>query len=139
MEREITRMLDDDSIRKPRVLRFFRDYFDHDLGGYICKDNAAQARTGAPQDNTHYRAMFNATASTDRLIELILEEDKDVLRELLTTQKVVAEKSDNIYFGRKRTPEERAIAVAARKKARRRDRQKNRCRVEIAGYDRLPV
>ena len=39
-------MLDDESIRKPRVLRFFRDFFDYDLGGYICKDTAALAKTG---------------------------------------------------------------------------------------------
>ena len=35
VEREITRMLADERIRKPRVLRFFRDFFDYDLGGYI--------------------------------------------------------------------------------------------------------
>jgi len=118
VEREVTRMLNDDSIRKPRVLRFFRDYFDHDLGGYICKDANALASTGVSnRGNGHYRAMFDATASTDRLIELILEEDKDVFRELLTTNKVVATNSDNTYFGRKYTPEERAAAVAAKKKA----------------------
>ena len=32
VEREVSRMLADDRIRKPRILRFFRDYFDHDLG-----------------------------------------------------------------------------------------------------------
>ena len=99
VEREVTRMLEDDSIRKPRILRFFRDFFDHDLGGYICKDNKAQATTGAPTGTSHYRAMFDATASTDRLIELILEEDKDVLKQLLTTDKVVATPNDKIYFG----------------------------------------
>ncbi|MEM7014274.1 MAG: DUF1588 domain-containing protein, partial [Verrucomicrobiota bacterium] len=115
VEREITRMLADESFRKPRVLRFFRDYFDHDLGGYICKDNAAQGSTGAPTGNSHFRAMFDATASTDRLIELILEEDKDVLRQLLTTQKVVATNADKTYFGRKHTPEERKEATARKK------------------------
>ena len=34
--------------------------------------------------------MFDATASTDRLIGLVLKEDKDVLKQLLTTDKVVA-------------------------------------------------
>ncbi|MDF1863063.1 MAG: DUF1588 domain-containing protein [Verrucomicrobiales bacterium] len=116
VKREVTRMLADDSIRKPRILRFFRDYFDHDLAGYICKDNKAQATTGAPAGNTHFRAMFDAAASTDRLIELILEEDKDVLNQLLTTQQVVVTGSDRIYFGRKLTPEERKVA-SARKKA----------------------
>jgi hypothetical protein len=116
VQREVARMLDDDRIRKPRILRFFRDFFDHDLAGYICKDTAALAKTGISNRGTsHFRAMFDAAASTDRLIELILEEDKDVLKQLLTTQKVVATKSDNTYFGRKRTPEERVAAIAEKK------------------------
>ncbi len=118
VRREVTRMLADDNLRKPRVLRFFRDFFDYDLGGYICKDNAALARTGvSTRGNSHYRAMFDATASTDRLIELILEKDKDVLKELLTTQQIVAAGNDRTYFGRKNNPEERAAATAAIKKA----------------------
>tara|TARA_R110002096_G_scaffold29509_5_gene88959 strand:+ start:23422 stop:26028 length:2607 start_codon:yes stop_codon:yes gene_type:complete len=115
VEREVTRMLADDSIRKPRILRFFRDFFDYDLAGYICKDSKAQTATGAPVGNAHYRSMFDAAASTDRLIELILEEDKEVLKELLTTQKVVVTNSDKTYFGRKHTPEERRAATAAKK------------------------
>jgi len=118
VRREVVRMLNDDSIRKPRVLRFFRDFFDHDLGGYICKDTRALAATGVSTRGTsHYRAMFDAAASTDRLIELILDEDKDVLKRLLTTDKVVATRTDHTYFGRKRTKEEVAAAVAAAKKA----------------------
>ena len=61
--------------------------------------------------------MFDATASTDRLIELILDEDKDVLKQMLTTTKVVATNTDRTYFGRKNSPEERKVAEAARKKA----------------------
>ena len=118
VKREVERMLADDSIRKPRILRFFRDYFDYDLGGYICKDSKALADTGASnRGQSHYRAMFDAAASTDRLIELILQEDKDVLKQLLTTDKVVATKADSVYFGRKRSREERAASVAAEKKA----------------------
>ncbi|HIE98759.1 MAG TPA: DUF1588 domain-containing protein [Planctomycetes bacterium] len=118
VKREVERMLADDSIRKPRILRFFRDYFDYDRGGYICKDSKALADTGVSNTGTsHYRAMFDATASTDRLIELILQEDKDVLKQLLTTDKVVATKTDNVYFGRKHTPEERQASVTAAKKA----------------------
>ena len=118
VNREVERMLADASVRKPRVLRFFRDYFDHDLGGYICKDSKALGETGASNRGaSHYRAMFDATASTDRLIELILQEDKDVLKQLLTTDKVVVTRTDNVYFGRKRTKEEVAESVAAAKKA----------------------
>lgn len=116
VEREVRRMLDDDQIRKPRILRFFRDFFDYDIGGYICKDTAALAKTGvSTRGVSHYRAMFDATASTDRLIELILEEDRDVLRELLTTQKVVATRVDQTYFGRQHTPEEVEVAKAEKK------------------------
>jgi len=97
VKREVERMLADPSIRKPRVLQFFRDYFDYDLGGYICKDAKALRDSGA--DKTHYRSMFEATASTDRLVELVLEQDKEVLKQLLTTNKVVATKQDNLYFG----------------------------------------
>ena len=119
VRREIERMLSDDSVRKPRILRFFRDYFDYDLGGYICKDTEALKRTGI---NTrfakyHYRAMFDATASTDRLVELVLEEDKDVLKQLLTTDKVVAYPTDSVYFGRQRTDKETKAADAKAKKA----------------------
>lgn len=118
VKREVERMLADDSIRKPRVLRFFRDYFDYDLGGYICKDSKALADTGASnRGQSHYRAMFDAAASTDRLIELILQEDKDVFKQLLTTNKVVATKADRVYFGSQRTKEEIATSVAAAKKA----------------------
>ncbi|MBL8825486.1 MAG: DUF1588 domain-containing protein [Planctomycetaceae bacterium] len=118
VRREVERMLADDSIRKPRVLQFFRDYFDCDRGGYICKDARSLAATGIGNQEAHYSAMFDAAASTDRLIELILEEDKDVLKQLLTTDKVIATKADNIYFGERRTQEEvrKAMAAAAAKK-----------------------
>jgi len=131
VEREVDRMLSDESIRKPRVLRFFRDYFDYDLGGYICKDSKALGQTGASNRGTsHYRAMFDATASTDRLVELILEEDKDVLKQLLTTNKVVATNSDRIYYGKQNTKEERAASVAAAKKAEEEQVKKETAQVE---------
>ncbi|QDT89917.1 DUF1588 domain-containing protein [Gimesia algae] len=118
VKREITRMLADNSIRKPRIVRFFRDYFDYDLGGYICKDARALAKTGVSnRGQAHYRAMFDATASTDRLIELILKEDKDVLKQLLTTERVVATKADKIYFGKRRSRAEEVASIAAARKA----------------------
>ena len=118
VRREVKRMLSDDSIRKPRLLQFFRDYFDYDQGGYICKDSRALAATGAPtRGASHYRAMFDAMASTDRLIEHVLARDRDVFRTLLTTNEVVVTGADRVYFGRLRTREETRVAVAeARKK-----------------------
>lgn len=131
VKREVERMLADDSIRKPRILRFFRDYFDYDRGGYICKDTRALADTGVSTRGTsHYRAMFDATASTDRLVELILQEDHDVFRQLLTTDKVVATRTDNIYFGRKRTPEERKASIEAAKIAAAEQKEKDAAEVE---------
>ena len=125
VKREVERMLADSSIRKPRILQFFRDYFDYDRGGYICKDSRALAQTGASnRGQSHYRAMFDATASTDRLIELILEADENVLKELLTTRNVVATGADRTYFGSKRSPGERQAAVAAQRKADREAAQK---------------
>lgn len=117
VRREVQRVLADDSIRKPRILQFFRDYFDYDLGGYICKDSAALGRAGVSNRGTaHYRAMFDATASTDRLVEIILSNDRDVLKELLTTDLAIATKADAVYLGKKNTPDERKASVEAEKR-----------------------
>ncbi|QDU73672.1 hypothetical protein Pan97_06700 [Bremerella volcania] len=116
VKREVERILADDSIRKPRILQFFRDYFDYDLGGYICKDTKALADTGVAGGQGYYLSMFDATASTDRLVELILEEDKDVLKQLLTTDKVIATKSDNTFFGERLSRQETAKSIAEAKK-----------------------
>ena len=122
VKREVTRMLADDSIRKPRLLRFFRDFFDHDLGGYVCKDTTELAKAGPvvfanSKVVGYYFGMFTAAASTDRLIELILQEDQDVLRELLTTDKVVVGRRDKFFFGRENTPAEVDASVEAAKQA----------------------
>lgn len=106
VEREVVRILADDSIRKPRILQFFREYFDYDRAGSICKDNQARLNAGGDsKPQTYYRAVIAMTASTDRLVELILHEDKDVLRELLTTQRVVFDKGDAAYFGEYLSPD----------------------------------
>ncbi len=136
VRREIERMLVDDSVRKPRILQFFRDYFDYDLGAYICKDSKALADTGAgKREESHYRAMFDATASTDRLIELVLEEDKDVLKQLLTTDKVVATKEDNLYFGEQRSRKEAQASAAAEKKAESTDKKNSNVNHAVSQAD----
>jgi len=88
VKREVSRILADPSIRKPRILQFFREYFDYDIAGRICKDATALRKAGN-RDNNYYPVMFGMAASTDRLVELILEEDRQVLKELLTTDRVV--------------------------------------------------
>jgi len=100
-KREVVRILNDDSIRKPRVLQFFREYFDYDRAGGVCKDAKALVNAGGEaKAENHYRAMVGMTANTDRLIEIILEQDKNVLFELLTTDRVVFNNvRDARYFG----------------------------------------
>lgn len=99
--REVQRLLADDSIRKPRLLQFFREYFEYDVASTICKDNQAMLKAGGTnRAQDYFRAMVSQTAHTDRLVELILAEDKDVLAELLTTNRVVVDpKQDAPYFG----------------------------------------
>ncbi len=101
VKREVTRILNDECIRKPRVLQFFREYFDYDRAGGVCKDARALINAGGDvKPESHYRAMFGMTANTDRLIEIILEQDRNVLSELLTTERVVYNPlSDARYFG----------------------------------------
>lgn len=126
---QLERILGDESIRKPRVLRFFREFFDYDLGGYICKDNRALQDTGV-NTGGHYRAMFDATASTDRLIEEIVRGDQDVLQELLTTQQVVTSNVDKVYFGRRRTKEEVTASEDAAKLAAKQAAEKAKAELE---------
>ncbi len=101
VHREVVRILNDDRIRKPRILQFFREYFDYDRAGSICKDTQSLLAAGADsKSQNYYRAMFAMTAQTDRLVEWVLQQDKNVLRELLTTDRVVVNPAtDAPYFG----------------------------------------
>jgi hypothetical protein len=97
VRREVTRILSDESIRKPRILQFFHEYFDYDLAGGVCKDAKALSKAGGGRN--HPNVMFGMTASVDRLIELIVQEDKQVLKELLTTDRVILDPgNDHLYF-----------------------------------------
>ncbi|MEO1834844.1 MAG: DUF1588 domain-containing protein [Akkermansiaceae bacterium] len=97
IRREVSRILSDESIRKPRILQFFHEYFDYDLAGGVCKDAKALSKAGG--GGNHPNVMFGMTASVDRLIELIVQEDKQVLKELLTTDRVILDTgNDHRYF-----------------------------------------
>ncbi len=73
----VKRMLDDPKFTKPRILRFFREYFEYGKATEVFKDakafNGHDART--------------LIADADRLVEHVLEQDRQVLFELLTTRK----------------------------------------------------
>ncbi len=97
VRREVTRILNDDSIRKPRILQFFRDYFDYDLGAKVCKDEKALRSAGV--DKPINGIMLDANRSMDRLVEHILADDRDVLKRLLTTHETVLSKDEHLLYG----------------------------------------
>ncbi len=101
VKREVTRILNDDSIRKPVILRFFREYFDYDLASKVDKDDNLLIKAGGlDRSKSHRYLMVDMTTNTDRLVELILEEDKNVLFELLTTGRAILPEDprDEAYF-----------------------------------------
>lgn len=73
--REVTRILETEKIQKPRIIRFFREYFGYHNAPEVFKDSKL---------NPHHRADI-LVRDTERLINWILERDQHVLRELLTT------------------------------------------------------
>lgn len=82
VHKQVTRILEDDSIAKPRIVRFFREYFGYDPAPEVFKDEATQKAHGI----ANWEPTFFVT-DADRLIGWVLNNDKDVLRELLTTNK----------------------------------------------------
>lgn len=75
--REVARLLADPKTEKPRILRFFREYFGYAEAVNVFKNE---------KDFPGHKAQV-LVQDTDRLIETILAADKDVFRELLTTDK----------------------------------------------------
>ncbi len=71
----VRRILDDPKIEKPRLLRFFREYFEYGKAVDVFKDR--------PDGFRHEPAVL--VADTDRLVGHVLAEDRDVLGRLLTT------------------------------------------------------
>lgn len=75
--RQVRRLLDNPKIEKPRILRFFREYFGYDAAAEVFKND---------RDNPEHDARV-LVEDTDRLVLYVLEQDRNVLRELLTTNK----------------------------------------------------
>lgn len=73
----VQRILADDKIAKPRILGFFREYFEYGGAVDVFKDIALN-RNHSPEV---------LVSDTDRLIMHIYDQDNEVLRELLTTNK----------------------------------------------------
>jgi hypothetical protein len=73
--REVERLLHDESIEKPRILRFFREYFEYTRATEIFKDGRIRK---------HYMPE-QLVEDADALVLAALADDRDVLRRLLTT------------------------------------------------------
>lgn len=85
---QVLRLLNDQSIAKPRILRFFQEYFGYTKAIEVFKDSATRKAAGFRGKNDWHPDFF--VSDTDRLIEWILAKDRDVLAELLTTSKTFA-------------------------------------------------
>jgi hypothetical protein len=83
VEAHVQRILLDPEIAKPRVLRFFQEYFGYTSAIDVFKDSETRKAAGFRGKNDWHPNFF--VSDTDRLIEWILARDKNVLRELLTT------------------------------------------------------
>lgn len=77
VKQEVERILEDDKIAKPRILGFFREYFEYGGAVDVFKDIALN-RNHAPDV---------LVSDTDQLVMDIYHQDKNVLRELLTTNR----------------------------------------------------
>jgi len=82
---QVERILQDPAIRKTRVLRFFREYFGYHLAPGVFKDEATLKKHGLLLRHSWSPEFFVSDA--DRLVLDVLANDRDVLRELLTTSR----------------------------------------------------
>ncbi|MEQ8786817.1 MAG: DUF1588 domain-containing protein [Pirellulaceae bacterium] len=79
--REVARILDDESIEKPRILRFFHEFFGYHRAPQVFKD---EARFGRQYDRS--KTPEQLVQDADTLVLHILRRDRNVLAELLTTE-----------------------------------------------------
>jgi hypothetical protein len=83
VERQIQRMFADPKLDKTRLPRFFREYFGYDKATDVFKEaNGGGAAVDHPGHDPRI-----LVEDTDRLVQYILDQDREVLRELLTTSK----------------------------------------------------
>ena len=85
VRREVRRILDDPQIEKPRILRFFQEYFGYPEAVNIFKD--AHIIKAADVGDFRAPVIERMVHDTDQLVLHVLEKDRHVLRELLTIRK----------------------------------------------------
>jgi mono/diheme cytochrome c family protein len=87
--REVARYWDHPGIEKPRILRFFHEFFGYDAAPGVFKD---EVRFGKDYRKVPERLVEDA----DTLVMHIVKQDQNVLAELLTTEKYfVSHSGDN--------------------------------------------
>ncbi len=97
VEAAVRKLLDDPKSEKPRILRFFREYFGYAGADDVFKD---------PKDNPEHEAR-PLIEDTDRLVLYVVDRDQQVLKELLTTNKSFVAHKQAAELKKKRA-EERA-------------------------------
>ena len=78
---QVARILQNDAINKPRILRFFQEFFGYTRAHKVFKDENRSG--GFAYYGENYPAMYEKDA--DFFVMNILEKDKDVFRQLLTS------------------------------------------------------
>lgn len=78
---QVARILQDDAIDKPRILRFFQEFFGYSQAHKVFKDEDRSG--GFAYYGENYPAMYEKDA--DFFVMNILEKDTDVFRQLLTS------------------------------------------------------
>ena len=72
-----TRIWEKDRIKKPRILKFFHEFFGYDQAGLVFKGD----RAGKEFATNHL------VKDADDLVQHVVDRDRDVLKELLTTDR----------------------------------------------------
>lgn len=73
----VKKMFADEKLRRPRILRFFHEFFEYPKALEVFKNR---------NEFPHHKAQV-LVSDTDNLVRWILERDQEVLRELLTTNR----------------------------------------------------
>lgn len=73
----VKKMLADEKLNKPRIMRFFHEYFEYHKAAEVFKN---------ADDFRHHKAKV-LVSDTDNLVRWILQRDSDVIKELLTTDR----------------------------------------------------
>lgn len=89
---QVERLLNDDSIDKPRIVQFFREYFGYGKVVDNFKDDDVVKKSGLKTFYTLVESpwpelMEVLVGDTDDLVSHVLRGDRQVLKELLTTNK----------------------------------------------------